>query len=159
MPAIRELGHKTTHSGIRAQAWSLFRACHKRACESFSQASPLRKDSNSNNKMALSSYLAVMCSAMGPGEGLRSLCDSSQRFPMSSSMPHEIWERVGYTLSTSRVETEDEASFTEIILSYSETILEVQLVPDLKKYWHLQLASNFSGKKNSSGSISWITAG
>lgn len=66
---------------------------------------------------------------------------------------------MGYTLSTSRVETEDEASFTEIILSYSETILEVQLVPDLKKYWHLQLASNFSGKKNSSGSISWITAG
>lgn len=74
--------------------------------------------------MALSAYLAVMCavrcSAMGPGEGLRSLCDSPQRFPMPSSAPHEICERAGYTLSTSTVETEAELSFTEITPSYSE---------------------------------------
>lgn len=93
--------------------------------------------------MALSAYLAVMCSVMGPGKGLRSLCDSSQRFPMSSSTPHEICERAGYTLSTSRVETEAEASFIEIILSYSETILEVQLVPDLKKYWQPTISKQF----------------
>lgn len=46
---------------------------------------------------------------------------------MSSSMPYEIYERAGYILSTSIVETKAELLFAEIILAYSETILEVQL--------------------------------